>query len=99
MLDHIVRLLTMMTLLFVTLLTSAVLLLRARTRRTGLWILSAFAVLGAALGWHLFYPHTFERHYLPSPPNSPAVSLRRRAEAADIFLGAAGDEDTLADPL
>jgi hypothetical protein len=98
-LDHIISLITMMTLLLVTLVTSAVLLLRARTRRAGLWILSAFAVLGAALGWHLFYPHTFERHYSPPPPNSPAVSLRRRAEAAGIFLGAAGDESTLADPL
>src|SRR4030088_2056739 len=98
MLDHIVSLLTMMTLLLVTLLTSALLLLRARTRRTGLWILSAFAVLGAALGWHLLYPHTFERHYLPPPPNSPAGTPRGRPEAAGIFLGAAGDDSTLADP-
>jgi endo-1,4-beta-xylanase len=99
MLDHIISLVTMMTLLLVTLLTSAVLLLRARTRRTGLWILSAFAVLGAALGWNLFYPHTFEKHYSSSPPNSPALSLRRRADAAGFFLGAAGDGTTLADPL
>jgi endo-1,4-beta-xylanase len=41
MLNHIISLVTMVAVLLVGLLTSAVLLLRARTRRTGLWILSA----------------------------------------------------------